>query len=134
MRCWILASLIALLGAGCGGEFDCETAQPGFELVVVAPRMEDSVQRIEVELAIDDASWRRSFDLGETLADGETSLFVAIDPPPENDFDAKLLVEGFDSEGRMTARGSARFDATADACNRFRLTLERTPMHREKGL
>ena len=133
MQRWLVVVFIASFSIGCG-DFECETGPPGFELVVIAPKMDDSVQRIEVQLAIDDASWSRSFDLDGTLADGETSLFVAIDPPPENDFDARLLVEGFDRDGRMTARGSARFNATADACNRFRLTLERTPMHREKGL
>jgi hypothetical protein len=116
--------LIAGSAAACGGEA-CESEAAGFSLVVAAPGMDDIVHTIDVLLVIGDDRWTHSFDLAGTLADGETSLFVAVDPAPEAAFKAALLVEGYSDRGKMTARGSAQFQATPDACNRFRVTLAR---------
>jgi hypothetical protein len=115
--------LVSIAGARCGGE-ECDGAPVGFELVVTAPDMDQDVQTISVLLAIDEEKWTRSFELGDTFRDGETSLYVAIEPAPEVEFDAALLVEGYSGSGRMTARGSGRFLAQPDGCNRFRVELE----------
>jgi hypothetical protein len=126
MKRLLIVALIlgSLSNIRCGGE-DCEVGPTGFALVVSAPNMADEVRSISVLLAIEDERWQQSFDLEETLADGETSLFVAVEPAPEGMFTAALLVEGYDARGRMTARGTGRFVAAPNACNRFRVTLAR---------
>jgi hypothetical protein len=122
----------ALASAACSG-VECEAAPAGFALVVAAPDLDIDVRSISVSLTIEDQSWRQSFELGDTLVDGETSFYVAVEPAPTVEFDAELLVEGYSETGRMTARGTGRFVATPDACNRFRVTLARAGSAERRG-
>lgn len=114
--------------SACGGG-DCEAQAPGFVLAVVTPTA-PPVRALTVTLGMEEARWSRTFEVtGGELDDGETSLFVELDPPPAGAFEADIQVLALEAKGKVAASGGAVFHGRADACNRFGLQLAKPDAH-----
>ncbi len=114
-----IASIAGL--SGCPNE--CESVAPSFELDI---RSMPGAGSIEVVVEVGGVERVRTFNLGDALDDGETSLVVVLEPPPAEDFDLNATVTAFsgtDLNGGVIAVARDTFSGTPDGCNLFKLDL-----------
>lgn len=119
--------LAAVATAGCKSD-PCGGQAPAFELDVSAPpAVAGRAQSLRVTLATDPLGHlEKTFDVGRTLADGTTSLAVAVVPAPTSSFPVTLDVEAFAGTGGMgdlLASGTMAAQAAPNACNHFSVEL-----------
>lgn len=102
----------------------CTSEPSSFQLDVSIEDLElaTRVDSLSVSLEILGRSYSKSFPVGTTLADGETSLSVELDPAPTEDFNMKVVVAALEN-GATRARGEQVFRGHPNGCNRFELVL-----------
>ncbi len=118
---WTLFAALAV--AGCGSD-RCEGEAPAAEIAVaIDPGVGAQVERLEVALTIGGATYERTYETSDQLADGATAFSVDLgamrvtDPTP-----IVVAVVAFDATDAV-ASGSTQQTLTVDACNRLAVTL-----------
>lgn len=124
MRLAVLALFaVSVLSFGCSSD-KCKAEAPSVQIdVTTAALVAASTRSLRVELVVGSSGWRKSFDVGESFLDGQTSIAVVIEPAPAGSFTLEVAVSAIDGAGAMIGSGAANLSATPDGCNRLGVAL-----------
>jgi hypothetical protein len=116
---------IAALAAACSGE-PCENADPTVRIELSMDGDRARARSLELLLTVEGQRYRRVYELQDQLADGSTSLSVAIEPAPAGPFNLEIEAKAYDmagASGAVLASRKISVGATADACNVVDVTM-----------
>jgi cysteine-rich repeat protein len=127
VKAFVVALAVSTLVSCEDGE--CVDARPGFSLVIELGGDLDpeDVESLSVQLELGEASYERTYDVGQELADRSTSLAVELDElDGDSDFEVELTLAAYDSPGAMgdiVAAERGTFIGKPDGCNEFSIRL-----------
>src|SRR5262245_8222940 len=121
-----LALLLAVSLNACKHD-KCKDQPPSLEIDVTASgTVTSGDQPLVVQLTLGSDHYRKTFDLGDQLFDGVTSLAVDVQPAPSGAFTIGVQVDARSKTGGMgdlVGTASSQVTATADGCNQVPLAL-----------